>query len=94
MVKPNCPLNSTSHRITAVSKTEIVLYGEEVSESESGKKPLKIICIEGTQKTLISLGIDPATNVLYLIINANILENILIPNILKSCLKFSSIFVN
>ena len=82
MVKPNCPLNSTSHRITAVSKTEIVLYGEEVSESKKVEKnPHKTICIEGHQKTLISLGIEPTTNVLYLIINANILENILIPNI-------------
>ena len=74
MLKPNCPLNSTSHRITAVSKTEIVLYGEEVSESRKVEKnPHKTICIEGHQNTLISLGIEPTTNVLYLIINANIL---------------------
>ena len=53
MVKPSCPLKSTSHRITAVSKTEIVLYGEEVSESRKVEKnPIKLSVLKATKKHL------------------------------------------
>ncbi len=73
--KPNCPLKSISHNITAVNRIETELYCEIfwLSKKEE-KNPHKTICIEGHHKILRILGNEPKMRVLYLRNNARILK--------------------